>query len=202
LVEQACRIAADMRIALVVGCPEPDARGTYNTAYLIGADGAVAAAYRKTHLYGSREAAIFVSGDEPVVQARVKGVTVGLLICYDVEFPELVRMHAQRGTELLIVPTALARPWEIVADVLVPARAFENHLFIAYANWSGSDADLDYCGLTRVVDPHGGITTAPADGDHLVGTCVNLTDIEAARAAPPYLADRRPGLYRDLAVQS
>jgi predicted amidohydrolase len=198
LARKAARIAADTGVALVFGCPEWTERGPCNSSWLVDGTGEVRAVYRKTHLYGPLERSVFVPGEDSIVQARIGGLTVGLLICFDVEFPELARAHATNGTDLLAVPTALARPGEFVAETLVPARAFENTIYVAYANWSGSEADLDYCGRSRVVDPHGGVTTAPAAGEHLVGTDVDPAQIEASRKETAYLASRRPHLYRDL----
>ena len=76
-------------------------------------------------------------------------------ICYDVEFPEAVRALALAGAELIAVPTALIRPFDIVARAIVPARAFENQVYVAYAGMCGSEAGLGYCGLSCIVGPDG-----------------------------------------------
>ncbi|GAA4468622.1 carbon-nitrogen hydrolase family protein [Phytohabitans houttuyneae] len=198
LAEQAGRIAARAGIALLFGLPERSGSVTYNTVRLVDEHGAAVAAYRKAHLFGAGERAAFAAGDHGVVQADLGGLTVGLLVCYDVEFPELVRAHALRGTDLLLVPSALARPWELVAETLVPARAFESQLYIAYVNWAGSDALGVYCGLTRVAGPDGSVRSAPASGAELLVADVRQDVLDSARAATPYLADRRPELYSDL----
>ena len=67
------------------------------------------------------------------------GVRTSLVICYDVEFPEAVRAAAVRGAELLLVPTALAEGFDAVPQVLIRARALENHLTVAYANHCGTE---------------------------------------------------------------
>ncbi|RKT54462.1 carbon-nitrogen hydrolase family protein [Saccharothrix australiensis] len=188
-------IARDTGVAVVHGWPEDTGTGVRNAASLVSATGETLATYRKAHLFGELDRSVFTPGDEPVVQADVAGVTVGLLVCYDVEFPETVRAHALAGTQLLVVPTALMRPWTIVAETLVPARAFESQLFIAYTNWVGERLGVRYCGLTRVVDPHGAITTAGGDAEELLVVDVDPAAIAAARAETPYLADRRPELY-------
>lgn len=198
LAERAAGIAARAGIALLYGLPEASGAVTYNTVRLVDARGVALAAYRKAHLFGAGERAAFAAGDHGVVQADLGGFTVGLLICYDVEFPELVRAHALRGTDLLLVPSALARPWELVAETLVPARAFESQLYIAYVNWAGSDGLGVYCGLTRVAGPDGSLRTAPASGPDLLLADVRRDVLGSARAATPYLADRRPELYSDL----
>ncbi|CAM3574599.1 carbon-nitrogen hydrolase family protein [Kibdelosporangium persicum] len=191
------RIAAECGIAIVYGWPEADGDRVYNSVRIVGADGTGLATYRKTHLFGDIDRSSFAAGEIGVVQADVDGVTIGLVICYDVEFPELVRAHALRGTELLVVPTALMAPWSFVAETLVPARAFESQLFIAYTNWTGRERELEYCGLTKVVGPDGRTVAALDAGtaDGLLVADLRLPLIAEARAETAYLADRRPELY-------
>ncbi|EWC64003.1 5-aminopentanamidase [Actinokineospora spheciospongiae] len=191
-------IAADTGVAIVFGWPRRAHDGVRNAATLVSGTGEVLATYDKAHLYGSVDRSVFTAGGEPVVRAELGGLSVGLLVCYDVEFPEAVRAHALAGTELLVVPTALMRPWEFVAEVLVPARAFESQLHIAYTNWVGARGGLDFCGLTRVVGPHGRVTAGAGGAEELVVADVDPAELAAARATTPYLRDRRPELYRGL----
>ncbi|MFD0742312.1 nitrilase-related carbon-nitrogen hydrolase [Phytohabitans flavus] len=202
LAERAAAIAAGAGVALLYGFPERSGAMTYNTVRLVDARGETVATYRKGHLFGPGERAAFAAGDHAVVQADLGGLRVGLMVCYDVEFPELVRAHALRGTDLLLVPSALARPWEFVAETLVPARAFESQLYIAYVNWVGSDGLDAYCGLTRVAGPDGRVRTAPAIGPDLLLADVRREVLDEAREATPYLADRRPELYSDLTAEA
>lgn len=194
--DEVARIAAESGIAVVHGWPESAGDRIYNSVRVVGADGSGLASYRKTHLFGDFERSNFTAGDTGVVQADVEGLTIGLVICYDVEFPELVRAHALHGTELLVVPTALMAPWNFVAETLIPARAFESQLFIAYTNWTGRERELEYCGLTRIAGPDGRIVAAldASTADVLVAD-LRLPLIAEARAETAYLADRRPELY-------
>ena len=185
-------IAARTGVAIVYGWPELAGDRICNSVQLVDAGGTAVARYRKTHLYGEFDHSVFTAGDELVVQARIGSLTVGLLVCYDVEFPETVRAHALAGTELLIVPTALVRPWEFVARTLVPARAFESQLFVAYVNWHSAGAD-GYCGLSRVAGPDGALLGEVSEG--LLLADVDPAALRGARQATPYLLDRRPGLY-------
>ena len=196
--EDVAVIAAREGVAIVYGCPERTPEGVHNTVQLVDAHGQVVAVHRKSHLYGDAEGTVFNRGTGSLVQAQVADVTVGLLICYEVEFPELVRAHALRGTQLLAVPGALARPWSIVTRTLVPARAFESQLYVTYVNWSGVDGRTTYCGLTRVAKPNGQVQTAPGRGETLLVADVDPAEIVSARRQTPYLTDRRPELYHDL----
>ncbi|SDO61961.1 carbon-nitrogen hydrolase family protein [Lentzea jiangxiensis] len=190
------RIAAEAGIAIAHGWPELAGERVYNSVRLVDADGTRLAAYRKTHLFGEIDRSSFSAGETGVVQAVLDGLTVGLIICYDVEFSELVRAHALRGTELLVVPTALMAPWQFIAETVVPARAYESQLFIAYTNWTGREHDLEYCGLTRVVGPDGRVAAIDAGTrDGLLVSEVDLSLIAEVRAETTYLADLRPELY-------
>ncbi|MCZ9340633.1 carbon-nitrogen hydrolase family protein, partial [Streptomyces sp. TRM76130] len=142
-------------LAVAYGYPERDGDRAFNSAQLISADGTRLANYRKTHLYGDYERDRFTPGDQPVVQAELDGLTVGLMICYDVEFPENVRAHALAGTDLLLVPTAQPHPFQFVAASLVPVRAFENQMYVAYVNRTGREGAFDFVGLSVLAGPDG-----------------------------------------------
>ncbi|WP_328603110.1 carbon-nitrogen hydrolase family protein [Amycolatopsis sp. NBC_00345] len=191
-------LAAKHGVAIAYGYPERDGGRVYNSVQLVDAGGARLANYRKTHLFGDLDRAWFTPGAEAVVQADLGGLRVGLLICYDVEFPELVRAHALAGTQLLLVPTALMRPYELVAETLVPARAYESQLYVAYANRCDSEGELTYCGLSSIVAPTGTVLAKAGDGPALISADVDAGALEASRAENTHLADRRPELYRSL----
>ncbi len=196
LVEAAGLVAREARIGLVVGYPEQTARGLADTVRAFAADGSTAAVYRKTHLYGSLEKSVFVPGGTAVAQFRAGGLTAGLGVCYDVEFPEFVREHALRGTELLVVPAALAEPWGFVPEVLVRARAFESQLHVAYVNWAPDPAPGGprFAGRSTVVAPDGTATVLAQD-EELAVIRVEAGAVVEARASTTYLRDRRPALY-------
>lgn len=196
--ERVAGIAARHGIAIVYGFPERAGAAVHNTARLVTPDGAAPTDYRKTHLFGGFERAAFTPGDTPVVQADLDGLRIGLLICYDVEFPEAVRAHALAGTQLLVVPTALMRPYEFVAQTLVPARAYESQLHLAYVNRCGAEGEYHFAGLSCLVGPDGAVRARAGTGEELLLADVDPGLIAAARAETPYLADRRPELYRAL----
>jgi len=189
-------LARETGTALVYGYPETDGEHVYNSVQLVDATGQRLANYRKTHLFGDLDKAWFTPGDEAVVQADLGGLRVGLLVCYDVEFPELVRAHALAGTELLVVPTALMSPYELVADTLVPARAYESQLFVAYANRCDTEQELTYCGRSCVVAPTGAVLARAGSGPGVIAADVTRDALTASRLENTHLADRRPELYR------
>ncbi|MFF5898834.1 carbon-nitrogen hydrolase family protein [Streptomyces argenteolus] len=185
-------------LAVHYGYPERAGAALFNAAQLIGPDGEVLAAYRKTHLFGAFEQKWFTPGELPVVQAELDGVRIGLLICYDVEFPENVRAHALAGTELLLVPTALMHPYPFVAESVVPVRAFESQMYIAYVNRTGAEGEFEFTGLSCLAAPDGAVRTRAGRGEELLIGEVAPALLSASRTANPYLRDRLPGLYGSL----
>ncbi|MFE9599529.1 carbon-nitrogen hydrolase family protein [Streptomyces hokutonensis] len=192
-------IATRHGLAITYGYPERDGDAVHNSAQLISADGDRLANYRKTHLFGDFERAHFTPGKQPVVQAELNGLTVGLMICYDVEFPEPVRAHALAGTDLLLVPTANMHPFQLVAESVVPVRAWENQMYVAYINRIGQEGEFDFFGLSTLAGPDGVARTKAGRGEELLLGDVDPAFLAESRAANPYLQDRRPGLYGSLA---
>jgi predicted amidohydrolase len=141
-------IAQRHGIAILYGYPERADGHIYNAVQLIDRDGKRLANYRKTHLFGAIDRDAFSPGIDATVVADLDDWRVGLLICYDVEFPENVRRLALAGADFVAVPTAVMPPYDFVATHMVPTRAFENQVFVAYANRCASENGLEYIGLS------------------------------------------------------
>ncbi|KUN20893.1 carbon-nitrogen hydrolase [Streptomyces antibioticus] len=188
-------IAARHGVAVAYGYPEASSGSVFNSAQLISAAGERLANYRKTHLFGCFERDHFTPGEQHVVQAELNGLTVGLLICYDVEFPENVRAHALAGTDLLLVPTAQMHPFQFVAESMIPVRAFENQMYVAYVNRVGQEGEFEFVGLSVLAGPDGVARTRAGREEQLVFADADPAFLAASREANPYLRDRRPELY-------
>ncbi|WP_329341403.1 carbon-nitrogen hydrolase family protein [Streptomyces sp. NBC_00663] len=188
-------IAVRHGLAIAYGYPEAFSGSVFNSAQLISADGDRLANYRKTHLFGCFERDHFTPGERHVVQTELNGLTVGLLICYDVEFPENVRAHALAGTDLLVVPTAQMHPFQFVAESMIPVRAFENQMYVAYVNRVGQEGEFEFIGLSVLAGPDGVARTRAGRDEQLVFADADPAFLAASREANPYLRDRRPELY-------
>ncbi|MCF4166893.1 carbon-nitrogen hydrolase family protein [Zavarzinia compransoris] len=184
-------------LAIAYGYPEAGPGGTvFNAAQVIDRDGTSLVSFRKCHLFGDLDRAQFAEGAELPPLFEIDGVKTGILICYDVEFPESVRSYAMAGAELVLVPTALMLPFDFIPEKLVPTRAFENQVFVVYANRCDVEGDLTYAGLSVVAAPDGVDLVRGGRGEAVLIAEIDFAAAEAARAANPYLADRRPALYR------
>lgn len=188
-------IAQRHGVAIVYGYPEHNAEGKpYNAVQCIAADGQRLANYRKTHLFGDIDHAQFSAGPQAPAVFEWNGWRLGLLICYDIEFPEPARMLALQGADAVLVPTANMIEFDEVQRVLLPARALENRVFVAYANACGVEAGTTYGGLSLVCGPEGALLAhAVRDETQLVLTLSSET-LRKARAAAPW-RDRRTDLY-------
>ncbi len=197
----AAGIARDAGIAVLYGYPELGGDGrVHNAALLLDRHGRRRAGYRKTHLFGSLDRDAFAPGDEAPAVVELDGLKLGILICYDVEFPESVRHLALQGAELVAVPTANMVPYSFVMRTLVPARAYENHLFVAYANRCGREGEIDYLGESCVVGPDGLDLARAGQGEELLLADLDLDLLRQRQPLNSYLADRRPELYGPLAA--
>lgn len=191
-------IAKTHNIALVFGYPERVGDKVANSAVLIGPDGAILLNYRKSHLFGDLDRAMFKAIGTEFPLAELNGFKIGLLICYDIEFPEPARRIALAGADILLIPTAQMEPYEQVAKHVIPARAYENQLYVAYANHSGNDDGLSYIGLSSICGPNGAILAAAGKAETMLYATCGKSHQAAVRKADPLLADRRPDLYRPL----
>lgn len=157
-------VVATHGVALAIGLPDEGSNG----AFFLGPDGEVLARYAKIQLFGPKEAAAFTPGEAYCV-FDFKGVRFGLLVCYDVEFPEHVRALKRLGAEVILVPTANMMPFVNVHTLAVPARAMENAVTIVYANYCGPEGDLTYTGLSGIFGPDGYLLAGKGQGE---GLCV------------------------------
>jgi predicted amidohydrolase len=211
--EEIAAIAAEAGLAILYGFPERDGERVFNSAQLVDGnlvdtessaqprgEGShlrtqLGAKHRKCHLYGDVDLASYTPGDGFTALAELDGIRIGIAICYDVEFPEAVRTLALAGADLVAVPTALMRPYEVVARTIVPARAYENQVYVAYANRSGAEGTLLYCGESCVVAPDGSDLARAGSGDELLLAEIDPARLAMSRADNTHLSDRRPALY-------
>jgi len=192
-------IARRNRIGLVAGYPRPDgAGGCLNSARFVGPDGATLARYAKTHLYGSVDRKQFVAGRALSPVVALGGWRFALAICYDIEFPEVARSLALEGADVILVPTANMSPYESIPSRLVPARAEENAIYVAYANYCGGEAEFDYVGLSCICAPTGDDLARAGGGEETLIADLDRAAFARARALATHIDDRRPDLYAAL----
>jgi deaminated glutathione amidase len=195
--------ARRLGVHVVLGTYErgPERGTVYNTAVVVGPDGSVLGRYRKTHLFCGED---WVTAGDRAVVVDTPLARLGLMICFDGDYPELARIEAVQGAEVICRPSALLRSADIW-DLTNRARAYDNHVFVVAANATGIDpAGVIYFGNSMIVTPvaevvaraasHPGWVTARLDP----GTAMaSLTPGSNVPQRFDHLADRNLALVRN-----
>jgi deaminated glutathione amidase len=205
--EPFAQAAASLGIYLVFGSYErgPERGVVHNTAVLAGPDGEIAGVYRKTHPFGPERAdrgGWVTPGDDISVTNTPFG-QVGLMICFDGDYPELARISAVRGAEIICRPSALLRSadlWELTNR----ARAYDNHVYLIGANATGTDpGGAIYFGNSMIVSPVAEVMARAASHECWVSASLDpamaLSSLTPGCSVPQpfdHLADRNLALIR------
>ena len=196
--------ARELGIHLLAGSiSERTGAKAFNTSVLIGPGGEDLAVYRKIHLFdvdaggvSYRESEHEQPGTE-LVTAPLGELVVGLSVCYDLRFPELYRILALRGAQLVTVPAAFTTAtgrdhWE----VLLRARAIEDQVFVLAPNQVGTaPPHYDSFGHSAIVDPWGTVLAIAPAGECFIAAELDLGAQRRTRETLPSLANRRPATY-------
>lgn len=189
-VRDAARAAS---MAVAVGLAERDGERFYNTTVLVDERGDIALRYRKTHLWAT-DVGVFTPGDRFEV-CEFKGMTVGLLICYDIEFPESARAVGSLGAEMLVVTNGNMDPFGPVHRRAIVARAQENQMFAALVNRIGDgDDNLTFPGESALVSPFGDVLAELKNEDAVLPVTVDRALLAQSREHYSYLHDARIAL--------
>ena len=200
--------ARDHKVTIVGGSIPEHREGRdklSNTSVVFDPDGEIAALYRKIHMFDVevggqvyRESESEEPGEEASRITDVEGWKLGLTICYDLRFPELYRILAVEGAEIITVPAAFTLftgkdHWEL----LLRARAVENQCYIVAPNQWGThrDGKASY-GRSTIVDPWGVVLAQAPDEDGIIVAELDRTRVDDVRRALPSLANRQPAAYR------
>jgi len=188
--ERVGEIAFLHEISIVFGYPEVADGHYYNAAMFVDAKGEMRAAQRKSHLL-PQDATAGVSPGAGLALFDCCGWKIALLIGRDLEFPEVARHAALGGADLLVAPAALEASQGIVADKMVPVRALENGVYVAYANWAGGAADAPFYGGSCIIAPDGTAEAEAGKATTILMATLQKSRLGLARTRAPYLRDRR-----------
>ncbi len=184
----------------VAGFPERSRGRFYNSAMLVG-PGGVKAVYRKIHLF-EREQEWFSPGNIPLAVHRVGRAQVGMLICFDWRFPEVARVLALQGADVIAHPSNLVFP---NAQTAMRTRAFENRVYVVTANRTGIEnrpgGRVPFTGRSQIVDPGGVVVAGGGKRDEVVKAVrcdLALARDKALTGMTHLFTSRRPQFYRRL----
>ncbi|MDX5629915.1 MULTISPECIES: carbon-nitrogen hydrolase family protein [unclassified Brenneria] len=176
-------------IAIAIGMLEQEGDSVFNTTLFITPESGLAWYYRKTHLWFS-ERALVDAGDR-LVCGLWRGKRIGMLICYDIEFPETARALAAMGCDLIVVTNGNMDPYGPVHRYSAHARAFENQLFFAMTNRCGEGAGCRFAGESAVIDPNGRLMGQLGRGEGTLKVTLDFSLPPQIRRQYDYLRDRR-----------
>ncbi len=227
-IRKVSEIAKKNDMAIIFPYPEKDYSSRevhyYDSIAVINYDGSLLQNYRKTHLFGQAEKSNFSFGytetdnEELFPVIKVVGFPIGILNCYEAEFPELSRILALKGAKLVVIPTAADYyytlpdgkhtqiPYPDVTKNIIPSNAYINKIFIAYSNRCGYETvgknSWQYRGNSIISSPNGDLLLAARSEETLLIADVIPSDFGPTHPEGDYLKDRRPELYYELIAKN
>ncbi len=176
------------------------ADGVRNTIYAFGRDGGLSSEYAKLHLFRlMNEEKHLLEGDR-VGELSIDGQQAGMMICYDIRFPELSRRLALQGAKLLFVPAEWPHPRLHHWRTLLQARAIENQMYVIACNRVGTDHGADgkttsFFGHSMIIDPWGEVLVEGGEEEAILAASIDLDKVDTVRRTIPVFEDRRPSHY-------
>jgi predicted amidohydrolase len=184
------------RVNLVAGSiAERRGDGVTNTIYAIDRSGNVTADYSKIHLFRLMEEEKHLTAGDKAGTLDIDGVAAGMMICYDIRFPELARKLALDGAKVLFVPAEWPHPRLHHWKTLLTARAIENQMFVVACNRVGRSGDTEFFGHSLVLNPWGETLAEGDESECILQASMELGEVDRVRRTIPIFEDRRPGLY-------
>ena len=194
IVEELLELSRELGLVIVGSMPEPHGEKVFNTAYVID-NGRLSGSYHKLHLFSLLgEDRAFDSGDSWLLAETSVG-PVGVIICYDLRFPELSRRLALEGAGVICVPAQWPKPRQEHWRTLLRARAIENQLFVVACNACGPIGKLDFFGMSMIIDPKGELLAEAGEAEVEIAAGLDMRLMADWRAQIPCFNDRRPELY-------
>ena len=188
------QLSSRLGLVIIGSLPEPDGEHVFNCSRVID-NGRVVGSYRKMHLFSLLgEDRTFSAGDGWLLADTSIG-RIGVIICYDLRFPELSRRLALEGADVIVVSAQWPRPRQDHWRTLLLARAIENQLFVVAANCCGLIGKLDYFGMSMIIDPKGEVLAEGGGEPCEISAALDYRRIADWRASIPCFNDRRPELY-------
>ncbi|MGE5485415.1 MAG: carbon-nitrogen family hydrolase [Ignavibacteriales bacterium] len=170
----------------------------FNTAYVFDRDGKEAGCYSKIHRFRPMEEHKYLEAGDRSFVFDLDGIRCGLVICYDIRFPELARGMALKDAAVMFVPAQWPHPRVHHWKVLQMARAIENQMYVVGCNRVGESAGLEFFGSSMVSDPWGEVVAEAGQGEQIIVADVDLSLVERVRRTIPVFVDRRPDVYEKL----
>ncbi|MEA1963939.1 MAG: carbon-nitrogen hydrolase family protein [Candidatus Aerophobetes bacterium] len=198
--EQISRKAKEYRLAVVGSIVEKDPLCgdlLYDTAFVINREGKLVGKYRKFYLYPTEHQYFRPGKDFSVIDLEI--AKLGVSICYDHAFPELFRVLSLKGAQIVFILSAIPKGYEYLLNLRARARAQDNQIFVAHVNRVGREGNIQYCGLSKVVNPKGEVVAeASSSQEEVLSVELNLNLILKEKRQERVLRSLRPEIYEYL----
>lgn len=190
-------LAKEFAVNIVAGSVSNVRDGkVYNTAMVFDRQGACIASYDKTHLFTPMGEDNYYTPGDHLCRFTLDGVSCGLIICYDVRFPELTRSLTVPGLDVLFMVSQWPKVRTFHLRSLTTARAIENQMFVVCCNSCGTAGKTVYGGNSAMIDPWGETVALAGEQEQLLSAQLNMSVIEKIRNSIHVFRDRRPELYQ------
>ncbi len=194
IVAELLEMSLRYKLVIVGSLPEPNGDKVFNTVY-VADNGTLAGVYRKIHLFSLLgEDRAFSSGDSWLLADTSIG-KVGVIICYDLRFPELSRRLAIEGAQIICVPAQWPKPRQEHWRTLLRARAIENQIFVVACNACGIIGKLDFFGMSLIINPKGELLAEASEEEGEIIAALDMQGMSDWRAQIPCFTDRKPECY-------
>ena len=189
-------LAKKYRVNIVAGSVS-NLRGdrVYNTAFVFDREGTCVACYDKIHLFSPMEEQKFYTPGDKLCRFTLDGVPCGLVICYDIRFPELTRSLALAGTDVLFMVAQWSEERLSHLKNLTVARAIENQMFVVCCNSCGTADGTVYGGNSAIIDPLGQHLAQAGMQEEILSAQLDTDKLQTIRNTIPVFRARRPELY-------
>jgi omega-amidase len=167
-----------------------------NTVYVFNRLGELTSHYSKMHLFRLMDEEKFLTSGETIGKVEIEGIPAGVMICYDIRFPELARTLALDGAKILFVPAEWPHPRLHHWRTLLMARAIENQMFVVSCNRVGTSGSTHFFGHSLIIDPWGEIIAEGAEQEEIISAAIDIAEVDKVRRRIPVFEDRRPELYK------
>ncbi|MGB0715957.1 MAG: nitrilase-related carbon-nitrogen hydrolase [Phycisphaerae bacterium] len=189
-------VAQEAGVHVICGISERQESHVYNAAFIANDQGQMMGRYHKTHLFSLVNEEDHLESGDVLAVVEMFGLKFGVIICYDIRFPELARTLALDGMDCLVVIAAWPSARIAHLKALAVARAVENQVYAVIANRVGTDTSLEFGGSSRILAPDGTLLAeASPDAPELITTTLEPDTLHAVRASMAIFDDRRPDLY-------
>jgi predicted amidohydrolase len=184
------------QVAIVAGSvAKKTDTGITNTMYVFNQEGQLVSEYSKLHLFKLMDEHLYLQAGETQNLFALYDTSCAGFICYDIRFPEWMRVHTSQGAEVLFVSAEWPLPRIAHWRSLLISRAIENQCYVVACNCTGSNPDNIFGGHSLIIDPWGEIVAEASEGEEIITGSIDSEKVRKVRAQIPIFADRRTDFY-------